>query len=330
MKARAVRPAFRKGRGRRAASCVFARPARVVRRQAGGLRQALEKMKGRFTKILIPALMALMPLAARADGPLKNVRYTTADSARVVRLLRADAGKNDVLFYARQFVGKPYVAHTLETDDPERLVVNLRELDCTTLVETALALALTKRQGSDSFADFCRNLMRLRYRAGRMDGYLSRLHYFAWWMSDAVDKGLVDEVTDARVFTARMKVDNHYMSDHPDRYRMLKRHPGWTADIRRMEQAGNGAAGYYLPAAATGWGRARIGCIRDGDVIAIVTTKDGLDYSHLGFAVWGRDGKLHLLNASSIHKKVVEEPMTLRDYLRRHPSSVGIRVLRLK
>ena len=37
------------------------------------------------------------------------------------------------------FLDKPYVASTLEKE-PEGLVVNLRELDCTTFMETTLAL----------------------------------------------------------------------------------------------------------------------------------------------------------------------------------------------
>ena len=60
-----------------------------------------------------------------------------------------------------------------------------------------------------------------------------------------------------------------------------------------------------------------------------MTTKAGLDYSHLGFAVWGKDGRLHLLNASSVHHRVVEEPMTLHRYLKERKTSVGIRLLRL-
>ena len=56
--------------------------------------------------------------------------------------------------------------------------------------------------------------------------------------------------------------------------------------------------------------------------------KPGLDIAHLGFAVWRADG-LHLLNASQLHRKVVEEPMTLRYYLSKHPSFTGIRVVRI-
>ena len=73
---------------------------------------------------------------------LQQTLYTQADSARVEALLRENPGENDVLFYARKFIGVPYVAATLEKSDPEQLVVNLRQMDCTTLVETTLALTL--------------------------------------------------------------------------------------------------------------------------------------------------------------------------------------------
>lgn len=264
------------------------------------------------------------------DTILNCTIYTKEDSAKVEKLLRMDAGENDVLFYARQFKGIPYVASTLEVADPERLVVNLRQLDCTTLVETTLALALTKRQGSDKFSDYCHNLMRLRYWGGQMNGYLSRLHYFTWWMHDNIDKGLLEEVSDSVHFTAMINVDNHYMSAHPEKYKFLNGRKERTDSVRRLEEKYNGLDGRYLPEQSTALAKSELSCIKDGDVIAIVTTKDGIDYSHLGFAVWGKDGKLHLLNASSIHHKVVEEPKTLRQYLREHKLSVGIRLLRLR
>jgi hypothetical protein len=69
--------------------------------------------------------------------------------------------------------------------------------------------------------------------------------------------------------------------------------------------------------------------IKDGDIIAIITSKPGLDTSHIGIAVWHNDG-LHLLNASQIRKNVVEESMTLHDYMKKHPLQLGIRVIRVK
>lgn len=260
---------------------------------------------------------------------LQDVVYTSEDSVRVEQLLQADCGENDVLFYARQFLSTPYVAHTLEVSDPERLVVNLRQLDCTTLVETVNALCITRRKGQKRFVDFCRNLEAYRYRGGRRNGYLSRLHYFDWWINDATQRGWVHEVADKKYFVGKKKISNTYMSRHYQKYKMLAAHPEWADSLCAMEQRGNGAVVAYLPAAKTGLTRRELSCINTGDIVAIVTTKAGLDYSHLGFAVWGRDGRLHLLNASSIHKKVVLEPMTLRQYLGKHSTSVGIRVFRL-
>lgn len=276
----------------------------------------------RLCMLLLTCLLSFTPLSSR-------VVCQAEDSVLVEKLLCMEPGPNDVLFYARKFVGKPYVAHTLEVCDPECLVVNLRELDCTTFVETVCALALTHRQGGKHFKDYCRNLEKLRYWHGVTDGYCSRLHYFTWWMHDNIQKGLVSEVTDPQCFTSPITVNNHYMSDHADQYRFLSGKADRIREIRRLEQQYNRNDGFYLPESKTGWNARRLQCIHSGDIVAIVTTKAGLDYSHLGFAVWGDDGRLHLLHASSAQKKVVEERRTLAAYLAGIKSSVGIRVLRL-
>ncbi len=275
--------------------------------------------------------VAADPTEANDASILRNAYYTQADSIKIVQLLgMAPSGTSDVLFYAHQFKGVPYVASTLEVKDPEQLIVNTRELDCTTLVETVLALAKTHREGRSSFADYCQNLMQTRYRHGEMNGYLSRLHYFTWWMHDNMAKGIIEEVRDSLHFTAPITVNNNYMSQHADKYPLLVKHPEWVDSIRTMECAQNGKDGTYLPESATGLNQQQLSVIHDGDIVAIVTRKAGIDYSHLGFAVWGKDGRLHLLNASSIHHKVVEEPKTLKKYLSEHPSSIGIRLFRLK
>ena len=68
--------------------------------------------------------------------------------------------------------------------------------------------------------------------------------------------------------------------------------------------------------------------IKDGDIIAIITSKKGLDTSHIGIAVWHKDG-LHMLNASQVRHKVVEEPMLLRTYMAKYPMQTGIRIIRV-
>lgn len=266
-----------------------------------------------------------------SDCILSQVLYTKEDSLIIVNMLRCDIpDKNDVLFYAYKFISTPYVAHTLEKEDPEKLVVNLRQLDCLTYVETVIALTMTKRQNSDRFADYCQNLMNIRYRQGIMDGYLSRLHYFSWWMEDNIKRNNVFEIFEPRLFTQKKYVNNNYMSNHPSSYPFLKNNKVRIDSIASMEKSHNGKVWYYIPASLLESPAAQIdSVIRSGDILALVTKKQGLDFSHLGFAVWGKDERLHLLNASSIHQEVVVEKKTLRKYMRERPSCLGVSVLRL-
>jgi len=59
-----------------------------------------------------------------------------------------------VLKIALSFLETPYVASTLEINETEQLVCNLQELDCFTFDENVLALYLTKKSNSNSYADF--------------------------------------------------------------------------------------------------------------------------------------------------------------------------------
>lgn len=259
-----------------------------------------------------------------------------ADSVRVAEILAKAPADASVTYFARQFIGVPYVGHTLEMSlDSEPLVVNLRELDCTTYVETVAALWQTNREKAHAnYATYKHWLSRYRYWAGRRDGYLSRHHYFSWWWHDNVEQGILSEVdlsaSGAELTPLVVKIN--YMSLHPELYAQLNAHREWLPCLQKMEQEYSGHDGMYLSRQELlrKSSKAFRGVIEDGDVIAIVTTKGGLDYSHLGFASWQSDGRLHLLNASSIHHKVVDEPKTLYEYLSEHKSSVGIRVFRLR
>lgn len=262
-----------------------------------------------------------------------RVTYTREDSIKVVELLgearSLPEDANRVMFFARKFMDVPYVAHTLEVNDKEQLVVNLRELDCTTYVETVLALALTSSEGKTSFADYCDNLKKIRYRHGVLKDYSSRLHYFTMWIEDNVEMGIVEEIADDEtLFSAIQTVKATYMTTYSDKYKMLAGDTAMIKKIARMERHINGKKHRYMPNdnIRNTWKLRRT--VHNGDVIAIVTSKSGLEISHLGFAVWHWDG-LHLLDASSIHRKVIEEPLTLRKYLTGRKTALGVRILRL-
>lgn len=272
--------------------------------------------------VLIAMLLAPSLATAQANDSITITKML--DQAR-----RQDRTACFPLYFARQFLGLPYVAHTLEVNDTEALVVNTRQMDCTTLVENVTALTLCAYRHLYTYRDFLNALVSMRYRNGRIDGYPSRIHYFTEWITENSRAGIVTEIQEPNPpFMALQTVKVDYMSQHPQAYKALKNHPEFIPCIREMEQRLNGLQFSYIPKSAVRNTSLLRKAIHDGDIIAITCNKPGLDIAHLGFAVWRSDG-LHLLNASQLHKRVVEEPMTLGQYLSKHPSHTGIRIIRI-
>ena len=109
---------------------------------------------------------------------------------------------------------------------------------------------------------------------------------------------------------------------------MLVQNPSWIKEIRRMEQMVSGKTVNYIPKGILNNSSLIKDFIKDGDIIAIVTARKGLDTSHIGFASW-HNGQLHLLNASRIRGKVVDELMTLYQYMQTQRYQLGIRIIRI-
>lgn len=278
--------------------------------------------------------LCLMACCITAEAQSYEITYSKSDSLKVVSLLK-DARKqsaetNFVLYFARRMKGLPYVAHTLEVNKTEQLVVNLRQLDCTTLVENVAALCQCVKKNEYTFKAFCDNLKSIRYRNGGNPTYEGRLHYFTDWISDNTRMGLCSEIQSPNPpFTAVQKINVGFMSAHPNKYAMLKASPELVPKIAEAEKNINGKTFRYIPEDKITNTKLLRNTIHDGDIIATTTTLKGLDVQHLGIAVWKKDG-LHMLNASSLRHKVVEEPMLLRTYLKRQKSMTGIRIVRLK
>jgi hypothetical protein len=223
----------------------------------------------------------------------------------------------------RFFLGKPYVANTLELNDSEKLVVNLRELDCTTFVETSLALAQTAKSRDFSFESFKKKLTNIRYREGKLNQYPSRLHYFSDWIFDNQQKGIIQDIT-RKIGGDSIRFNVGFMSKNPDKYKALSAHPEFIPIVADQEKAINQRTYYYIP-------KSRIASIcykvKSGDIIAITTSYKGLDISHVGFALW-QVKELHFLHASSQFKKVIVSEKTLSDYVNGVKSNTGVIVVR--
>lgn len=274
-------------------------------------------------------LMAFFSIPAYAQ----KVDSDYADSVKVMELfskaksLERKTMANYMVFFGRQLKGLPYVAKTLEVNSEELLVVNLRQLDCTTYVETVLALSRCVAMGNASFANYCAQLRTIRYAKG-IQSYPTRKHYFTYWIQQSVGQGLVKDVQAPNPpYSAVQEVRASYMTTHLSQYPMLNGNPEWVREIKAMEESVTGLRPRYIPTSSIENSDLLRRTVRDGDIIAIVTTKEGLEISHLGIAVWHKDG-LHMLNASSVYHKVVEDGNLLKEYLQRQKSAVGIRVVR--
>ena len=109
---------------------------------------------------------------------------------------------------------------------------------------------------------------------------------------------------------------------------MLKGNKSAIAEVRAGEKALNGRKFRYIPKRSIDNSSLLRRTIHDGDILVMLTSKKGLDTSHIGIAVWHKDG-LHLLNASQLRHKVVVESKLFRDYMLSQKSQTGIRVVRV-
>jgi hypothetical protein len=237
---------------------------------------------------------------------------------------RATARDSLLLKTALFFVNTPYVAQTLEVNDTEQLVVNLREMDCATFVDNVFALtrAFARRDaGFDAFSD---ELRRIRYRNGLIDGYVSRLHYTTDWIYDNEQMGIVSDKTKS-IGGRRLPVDVSYMSTHPQAYPLLRNDTAAVCTVRRIEQAISARVHYFIPKAEID---ARADGIDTGSMICFVTKMKGLDTSHVGIAC-RIDDKLTFIHASAVYGRVVVNPESLTEYCASIKNNSGIIIVKL-
>ena len=276
-------------------------------------------------KILVLLVVALVNTA--------TVFSSKADFLRIDSLLNASSERSyktnseRLLFFAKSFIGTPYKGGTLDSGRNETLIVRIDSLDCTTYVETVLALYLSSFKDNPGYDDFSESLRYIRYRGGVIDGYASRLHYFSDWASDNEKKGILREVTQEGEHDVRICSLN-YMTTHSDLYRQLKDNDSLVSEISKVEKSWIDYKMPYIPKNVLNSSKDD-SPVEDGDILALTTNVSGLDVLHLGFALW-IDGRLHLLHASSLHGKVIIDTSTIFDYLKNRNKHTGIRVLRVK
>ena len=237
-------------------------------------------------------------------------------------LLENDFGKT-IVTVGKTFKGIPYVAKTLEIGKTETLVINLQGLDCTTYVENILAFSTLLRDGKADLDSFTNILKTIRYKNGKLNGYGSRLHYFTEWIRNNQEKGLLKDITN-EVGGVEIKKEINFMGTHRDLYPFLKDDSNFEKILATEKELAKETF-CYLPQDQI---EANEQLIQTGDIIALATSINGLDVTHTGIATREKDGRIHLLHASTGSMEVEVSKLPLADYLKGIKSNIGILVAR--
>lgn len=287
-------------------------------------------MKHLFISLSLLVASAFTAYAATTD----SIAYHnhTADTAAITKILDAtrkaaiETPADRLVFVAQQLIGSPYKSATLE-GDTELLRINMSAFDCTTLVETAIALTQTAAIDTASYDEFAANLRNIRYRGGVIDGYASRLHYVSDWIADNTERGNFAEVTAQFPKPSRDVKTINFMSSRHRNYPALANNDSLLNCIKETEAKYNNYRYHFIPAAilnadfAMKW-------FKSGDIVLFTTTTKGLDVSHMGIIVVER-GIPFFIHASTRARMVVLERQSLYNYIMSNNVINGVRIVRL-
>lgn len=231
---------------------------------------------------------------------------------------------NELMFkIANKFIGTPYVGNTLEGSGGEMCRINFEGLDCVTFYELVLCMARSFKKGDFDISSLVNEVTYVRYRGGVLDGYESRLHYTSDWIYDNVQKNVVTDITKS-LGGIKFEPKVGFMSSNPDKYAALKDNPKLVKIIKKFEDEINSRKHYFIPKDEV---KAIEYELQNADIIAIVTSIKGLDYSHTGIISKSENSNAHLFHASTNQKKVIiDEPIS--EYLKKSKSATGISVIR--
>ena len=262
-----------------------------------------------------------------AFGEDKGVIYQKMDTIIFHRYIHSMESKKQssvgdlMIQTAVYLMDAPYAAKTLEVcGKNERLVVNLRQFDCVTLVESCLALVHTLKSKEPSFETYCNELRDIRYRNGVVNDYSSRLHYFTEWIANNETKAKVINLTPG--FGGKsMPLALDFMSHNPGMYSQMS-NPEINSEMKAVEKNISNRMYFYIPKNVPVNSK-----IRNGDILCLTSKVPGIGISHVGIA-FRLGGVLYLLHASETGQKVEISPEPFAKYISQLGNITGYMVVR--
>ena len=183
-------------------------------------------------------------------------------------------------FLSAHFLGIPYKESTLigDANTPESFTINLEAVDCFTYLDYVEAM-----RRSDNFASFKEMVRMVRYREGKV-GYKTRNHFFTDWIKE---NSWLKDVT-AKIGGENSRTVHKRLNDRGD----------GTCFLAGISPTERGIT--YVPSKAIGSDIIRR--LKTGDYIGIYSRARGLDVSHVGIVVKGKQ-TTNFRHASSLESQ---------------------------
>jgi hypothetical protein len=224
----------------------------------------------------------ILQILAGGAAMAAGARPSLAGEARIGRLIGEAKSLPRIAqridFIASALRGTTYGEYTLIGGPrrAEKFVVRDDAFDCVTFCETVLAAAMAHDVG-----EFEQALRAIRYHNGIVN-WRERNHYFFEWSQHNIENKTCRSL--AMVGSVELVKTIYW-------HRELGR--------RRFSMS-------VIPRATF---LANKHLLADGDIVGFVTQRPNLDYFHVGFVAFGRDGELLLRHASQSRHRVLDERM---------------------
>jgi hypothetical protein len=211
------------------------------------------------------------------------------------------------------FIGLPYISNRLSKSNPEKIYFSFKDFDCVTFVENVLALYYSEGV-NNKFRD---NLIKIRYNDSVF--YESRNHYLTSGLAKLEKLNLLSPINNqfnSKFIQKKVSFLSKQTNDkHIDK-----------AKIIAIENIISDNKIYYFDSTIY----LQIdSLIKHGDVIAFLTSRNDLDFKHVGF-VYVKNNKKYILHASQEKKIVCISELTIDKYLLKNLTIKGFQIYRTK
>jgi len=217
------------------------------------------------------------------------------------------------MLIGQYFKGAPYLSNRLSKSNPEKVYYSFGDFDCVTYVENILALYYS--EGAN--AKFIENLIKIRYNDSI--SYENRNHYLTKGLQKMVALHILSPINNH--FNSKSIQRNvNYLSKHVNSNNINM------ARIINIEKSISKKNMYYFDSTKD---LEIYDLIKNGDVIAFVSSRNDLDFQHVGF-VHIKNNKKYILHASQEKKVVCISDVTIDQYIFKNKKIIGFQIYRPK